>query len=145
MTLKTAAAQVADREEALEAAVRREKDLIRHRHLQAESTRATEAGYHEKIERLRRAQAATQEALDAANARCEQLTQELAALRIAPLFQDAETALIQREENEILRQKINEIGAAVIRATGGSNDAAPGQEQQENELTGNAVPQKATV
>ena len=30
--------------------------------------------------------------------------------------QDVEAALMQREENEILRQKINEIGAAIIRA-----------------------------
>ena len=65
VTLKTAAARIADREEALEAAVK-EKELICHRQLQAETTRATEAGYHEKIERLRSALAASQDALNAA-------------------------------------------------------------------------------
>jgi hypothetical protein len=81
VTLKTAAARVADREEALEAAVKREKDLIRHRMLQAETARAAEGGYLEKIERLRSAHAASQDALDAARKMCAGLTQELAALR----------------------------------------------------------------
>ena len=73
VTLKTAAARVADREEALEAAVKREKELIRHRQLQTETPRATEAGYLEKIERLRSAHAASQEALEAARRTCEGL------------------------------------------------------------------------
>ncbi|MGH6869821.1 MAG: hypothetical protein ACREDA_13320, partial [Methylocella sp.] len=81
VTVKSAAARVADREEALEAAVKREKDLIRHRMLQAETARATEGGYLEKIERLRSAHAASQDALDAARKTCAGLTHELAALR----------------------------------------------------------------
>ena len=125
VTLKTAAARVADREDALEAAVKREKELIRHRQLQAETVRATEAGYHEKIERLRSAQAATLEALDAARRTCDDLKQELAALRAMQSPEEVRVALLLREENEILRQKIHEIGAAIIRAAGGSNEAAP--------------------
>src|SRR5450631_80126 len=125
VTLKTAAARVADREEALEAAVKREKDLIRHRQLQTETARATEAGYLEKIERLRSAHGSSQDALDAARRTCDGLTHELAALRATLPPQDVEAALLQREENELLRQKINEIGAAVIRAAGGSIEAAP--------------------
>jgi hypothetical protein len=128
VTLKTAAARVADREEALETAVKREKDLIRHRQLQTETERATEAGYLEKIERLRSAHASSQ-----------------AALRAALPPQDVEAALMQREDNEILRQKINEIGAAIIRAASDSSDAAP-----QDDFAGEGAPvttntQKATA
>jgi len=54
---------------------------------------------------------------------CNGLTQELAALRDRLSPQDAEAVLLQREENEILRQKIKEIGAAVIRAASSSIEA----------------------
>ena len=91
VTLKTAAARVADREEALEAAGKREKELIRHRQLQTETAHATEAGYHEKIERLRSAHAATQEELDEARRTCEGLTRLLDELWATMPHQDAET------------------------------------------------------
>src|SRR5580704_16226952 len=93
VTLKSAAARVADREEALEAAVKREKDLIRHRKLQVETARAVEASYLEKIERLRSAHAASQDALDTARRTCDGLTRELAALRATLPPQDAHAAL----------------------------------------------------
>lgn len=125
VTLKTAAARVADREEALEAAGKREKELIRHRQLQTETANATEAGYHEKIERLRSAHAATQEELGEARRTCEGLTRLLDGLRATMPHQDAETILRQHEENEILREKINEIGAAIIRAADDALEAAP--------------------
>jgi len=48
-------------------------------------------------------------ALDAAQRTCNGLTQELAALRDRLSPQDAEAVLLQREENEILRQKIKEM------------------------------------
>ncbi|HUB63475.1 MAG TPA: hypothetical protein VL996_03370 [Methylocella sp.] len=150
VTLKTAAARVADREETLEAAVKREKDLIRQRQLQAEAARAMEAGYHEKIERLRSVQAATQDALDAAQKTCEGLTQELEALRSTLPPQDAEVTLMQREENEILRHKIKEIGAAVIRAAGGFIEALPDEDllrenQPDDGLPEDPRSQKATA
>lgn len=126
VTLKTAATRIADREEALEAAAKREKELIRLRTLQAETSRAMEAGHHEKIERLRSVHAETQAALEAASRTCEQLKEELAALRAAAPH-DAETLLLYREENEILRQKIKEIGAAVIRAAGSPGETSPGE------------------
>jgi chromosome segregation ATPase len=141
VTLKTAAARVADREEALEAAVKREKDLIRHRMLQTETARAVEAGYLEKIERLRSAHAASQDALDAARKTCAGLTQELAALDP----QDVDAALMRREENEILRHKINEIGAAIIRAAGVVVEAAPEQGPAKNSLPEDTIPEKATA
>jgi chromosome segregation ATPase len=144
VTLKTAAARVADREEALEAAFKREKDLIRQRQLQAETARATEAGYYEKIERLRSALAASEDALNAALRKCEGL-QELATLRTTLPPQDAEAILMQREENEILRQKIKEIGAAVIRAAGGSIEPAPDEDAVENGLLEEKISQKATA
>jgi chromosome segregation ATPase len=145
ITLKTAAARVADREEALEAAVKREKDLIRHRQLQAETARATEAGYLEKIERLRSAHAASREALDTAHRTCDDLTRELAALRATLPPQDTDAALAQREENEILRRKIHEIGAAIIRAASGSIEAAPEEDVANSGLPENTHTQKATA
>ena len=145
VTLKTAAARVADREEALETAVKREKDLIRHRQLQTETARATEAGYLEKIERLRSAHASSQDALEAARRTSEGLAHELAALRAALPPQDVEAALMQREENEILRQKINEIGAAIIRAASGSSEAAPEEDLAEDGSPVNTDTHKATA
>jgi len=145
VTLKTAAARVADREETLEAAVKREKDLIRHRMLQAETARATEGGYLEKIERLRSAHAASQDALDAARKTCAGLTQELAALRATLPPHDIDAALLRREENEILRRKINEIGAAIIRAAGGVVEAAPEEGPAKRGLPEDTIPEKVTA
>ncbi|MGH6863573.1 MAG: hypothetical protein ACRECN_04770, partial [Methylocella sp.] len=142
VTVKSAAARVADREEALEAAVKREKDLIRHRMLQAETARATEGGYLEKIERLRSAYAASQDALDAARKTCAGFTQELAALRATP--QDVDAARMQREEDEILRRKINEIGAAIIRAAGG-REAAPEEGPAKSGLPEDTIPEKVSA
>ncbi|MGH6820289.1 MAG: hypothetical protein ACREDU_05435 [Methylocella sp.] len=145
VTLNTAAARVADREDALEAAVKREKDLIRHRMLQAETARAAEGGYLEKIERLRSAHAASQDALDAAHKTCAGLTQELAALRAKLPPHDVEAALLQREENEILRHKIKEIGAAIIRAAGVVVEAAPEEGPAKSDLPKDTIPEKATA
>ncbi|MGH6834665.1 MAG: hypothetical protein ACREC9_03755 [Methylocella sp.] len=142
VTLKSAAARVADREEALEAAGKREKELIRHRKLQVETARATESGYLEKIERLRSALAASQDALDAARKTCAGLTQELAALRATP--QDVDAARMQREEDEILRRKINEIGAAIIRAAGGG-EAAPEVGPAKTGFPKDTIPEKVTA
>ncbi|MGH6852500.1 MAG: hypothetical protein ACREDJ_04730, partial [Methylocella sp.] len=140
VTLRSAAARVADREEALEAAGKREKELIRHRMLQVETARAVEAGYLEKIERLRSAHAASQDALEAARRTCGGLARELANLRAALPPQDAEAALMQREENEILRRKINEIGAAIIRAASVSVAAAPEQGPAKGGLPEGTIP-----
>jgi chromosome segregation ATPase len=145
VTLKAAAARVADREEALEAAVKREKDLIRHRMLQAETARAAEGGYLEKIERLRSAHAASQDALDAARKTCAGLTQELAALRATLPPHDVDAALMQREENEILRHKINEIGAAIIRAAGVVVEAAPEEGPAKSSLPKDTIQEKVTA
>lgn len=143
LTLKTAAAKVADREEALEAAGKREKELIRHRKLQAETARAVESGYLEKIERLRNAHADSQNALDAARKTCAGLTQELAALRATLSPQDADAALMLREENEILREKIHEIGAAIIRAA--SVEVAPEEGPSKSGLPKDSIPKKVTA
>jgi chromosome segregation ATPase len=145
VTLKTAVARVVDREEALEAAVKREKDLIRHRMLQVETTRAVESGYLEKIERLRSAHAASQDALDAARGTSDGLSRELARLRATLHPQDVDAALMQREENEILRHKINEIGAAIIRAAGVVVEAAPEQGPAKSGLPEDTIPEKATA
>ena len=145
VTLKTAAARVADREEALEAAIKREKDLIRHRMLQVETTRAVESGFLEKIERLRSANAASQDALDAARKTCAVLTQELAALRATLPPHDVDAALLQREENEILRHKINEIGTAIIRAAGVVVEAAPEERPAKSGLPEDTIPEKVTA
>ncbi len=144
VTLRAAAARVADREEALEASVKREKDLIRHRKLQSEASRAAEAGYLEKIERLRTAQAASQQAFDASRKTCDRLTKEMEELRATLSPQDA-AALMQREENEILRQKISEIGAAIIRAASGADAPMPGQGEAVSPVPEPKFPEKATA
>jgi chromosome segregation ATPase len=145
VTVKAAAARVADREEALEAAVKREKDLIKHRKLQMEMARAAEAGYLEKIERLRSANVDSQEALEAARKTCDRLTEELAALRAAMSPQDAAATLMQREENAILRQKLSEIGTAIIRAAGGPAEAAAEEGPSDAGLPEQSIPEKATA
>ncbi|MCI0600947.1 MAG: hypothetical protein L0Y50_02560 [Beijerinckiaceae bacterium] len=144
VTLKAAAARVADREEALEASVKREKDLIRHRKLQIEAARAAEGGYLEKIERLRSAHAASQEALDTSRKACDRLTQELAELRAALSPEDA-AALMRSEENEILRRKISEIGAVIIRAVGSPIDAVPNDDTAQGGEPTQTIPEKATA
>ena len=134
-----------DREEVLEAAGKREKELIRLRKLQVETARAVESGYLEKVERLRSAHAASQDVLDAARRTCDGLSRELAALRATLPPQDAGAALRQREENEILRHKINEIGAAIIRAASGSVEAAPEEGPAKSGLPEDTIPEKVTA
>lgn len=141
VTVRAAAARLADREQALEASAKREKDLIKHRQLQSEAARTAAAGYLEKIERLRIAYAGSQEALDASRKTCDKLAKELEEARMALLPQHA-AALMQREENEFLRQQISEIGAAVIRAAGGIAEAAPLAEEEVGE---GRNPQPATA
>jgi hypothetical protein len=52
---------------------------------------------------------------------------------------------MQREENEILRHKINEIGAAIIRAAGGSTEAAPEEAPAKSGLPEDTIPEKVTA
>ena len=55
--------------------------------------------------------------------------------------QDVDAALAQREENEILRRKITEIGAAIIRAA----EAAPDEDIAKSGLSEKTLSQKATA
>ncbi|WOJ90643.1 hypothetical protein RZS28_04950 [Methylocapsa polymorpha] len=125
-TLKVTAAKLADREEALKAAEKREMDLQRRSKQQVETTRAVERRHIEKIDRLRAAEAAAHQALADVRANCDSLTLELADLRQADGWRHAASVSPEREENMILRQKIHEIGAAIIRTANGS--AAPALE-----------------
>jgi chromosome segregation ATPase len=142
--IKAAAAKIADREEALRAAEKREKEAIRLRNLQGEAARAAEGGYLEKIERLRNAHGASQEALATMRRTCDRLTKELLALRDAAPMQDAAAANLLREENEVLRQKISEIGTAVIRAAGEPAEAEPADHLEKNAPEGH-IPEKETA
>jgi chromosome segregation ATPase len=144
VAIKAAAAKIADREEALRAAEKREKEAIRLRNLQAEAARAAEGGYLEKIERLRNAHGAAQEALATMRRTCDRLTKELLALRDAAPMQDAAAANLLREENEVLRQKISEIGTAVVRAAGEPNEAEPADRLEKNASEGH-IPEKETA
>jgi hypothetical protein len=56
--------------------------------------------------------------LVAARARADRLSQELGGVRRLSAARDAGPALAVQEENAILRQNINEIGAAIIRMAG---------------------------
>lgn len=132
-TLKVTAAKLADREEALKAAEKREIDLQRRGKQQIETTRAVERRHIEKIDRLRASEAAAREALAAARANCDSLTQEVAGLRLAAAGRDAAPVSTEREENAILRQKIHEIGAAIIRTANASAPPALEDASAENE------------
>src|SRR4029453_11554403 len=110
---------------------------------QMEMARAAEAGYLEKIERLRSANADSQEALGAARKTCDGLTEELAAPAMSP--QDAAATLMQREENAILRQKLSEIGTAIIRAAGGPAEATAEEGPSDAGLPEQSIPEKATA
>ncbi|VTZ48231.1 conserved hypothetical protein [Methylocella tundrae] len=124
-TLKATAAQLADREEALTIAQNREAELLRRRRRQIETSRAVERRLVEKIARLNAADAAARQDLDAARERSDGLAQELAALRRLSSGRETAPASSEREENTILRQNINEIGAAIIRMAGLALDSAP--------------------
>jgi hypothetical protein len=50
---------------------------------------------------------------------------------------------LQREENEILRQKINEIGTAIVRAASGAPGTGP--EGLSEKSVDDNVPEKATA
>ncbi len=126
-TLKVVTAKLADREEALKSAEKRELDLQRRIKQQIETTRAVERRHIEKIDRLRVAEASAREALAALRANYDGLTQELASLRFSGAGRGAAPASPEQEENAVLRQKIYEIGAAIIRVANGS--AAPELEE----------------
>lgn len=89
---------------------------------------------NELIVRLRTAEAASHDALEAARANCDSLTRELAGLRRAIAAREAGLSAIEREENAILRQNINEIGAAIIRMANGGIGLAREQAAPQNEL-----------
>ncbi|MCL2385078.1 MAG: hypothetical protein FWC84_04535 [Alphaproteobacteria bacterium] len=145
ITLKTASTRIAEREEALDAAGKREKEHFRQRQLQAETTHAAEAGYAEKIERLRSGNADLQQALDAARREAEGVREKLAELREADPSKEAQMLLAQHEENEILREKIKEIGAAIVRAVGGSVETDPAEGCTKSNEPEEASPEKATA
>jgi hypothetical protein len=123
-TMKATAARLADREEALKAAERREAELLRRRERQIESSRAAERRLVEKIARISAEEAAARKDLDAERARGESLAQELGALRRLNAGRDPAPLTTEREENAVLRQTVNEIGAAIIRTAGLSREAA---------------------
>lgn len=118
-TLKAAAAKLADRDDALKAAEKREADLQWRRKQQLESTRAVEGRLLEKVDQLREAEAASNAALEAARANYEALKRELAGQRLTPPQGHEASAFAEREEYAVLRQNINEIGASIIRMANG--------------------------
>ena len=124
-TMKATAARLADREEALKAAERREAELLRRRERQIESSRAAERRLVEKIARIGAEEAAARKDLDAERARGESLAQELGALRRLNAGRDQAPLSTEREENAVLRQAVNEIGAAIIRTAALSLENAP--------------------
>ncbi|MEJ0096593.1 MAG: hypothetical protein WDN46_25255 [Methylocella sp.] len=119
-TLKATAMRLADREEALKGAEMREVELLRRRKRLIETSRAIERRMVEKTDRLRAEKAAAQKELDAARTDAESLAREMTGLRRLNAMRDATPLSAEREENAILRQNINEIGAAIIRMAKGS-------------------------
>ena len=108
-----------------------------------ETSRAAERRLVEKIARISAQEAAARKDFDAERARGENLAQELAALRRLNAGRDntgrdaAPRELghltTERDENAVLRQTINEIGAAIIRTAALSLEpAATPQERFES-------------
>jgi hypothetical protein len=131
-TLKATALRLADREESLKAAEKHEAELLRRRRRQIETSRAIERRLVERLERLRAEEAGIRQDLEAARAHAANLTQEIAGLRRP----NAAPAAAEREENAILRQNINEIGAAIIRMAGAAGftlESAAAQQELRNE------------
>ncbi len=116
-TLRATAMRLADREEALKAAEAREAELLRRRKRQIETSRAIER-------QLRDREAAARQDVESARADAESLTREMAGLRRLNAMRDAIPLSTEQEENAILRQNINEIGAAIIRSAGLALEAA---------------------
>jgi chromosome segregation ATPase len=145
-TLKATATRLTDREEALKAAESREVELLRRRERQIETSRAAERRLIEKIARIGAEEAAARRDLDAERARSESLAQELGALRRLNAGREAAPLTTEREENAILRQTINEIGAAIIRTAGLSLEpAAPAHEAFKGAETDARAPASANV
>jgi hypothetical protein len=136
-TLKATAARLADREEAVKTVERREVELLRRRERQIETSRAAERRLVEKIARISAEEAAARKDFDAERGRGESLAQELAALRRLNagrdnLGRDLGYLTTERDENLVLRQTINEIGAAIIRTAALSLEPAAPQERFES-------------
>jgi hypothetical protein len=111
----SSAAQVSEYEAALDAARRRENELQRKRRRGIGAVRAIQRRLKEKAE-----------------------TQRLITAETARPGDQAESAAAENEENAILRQTVNEIGAAIIRmattgmAVPGAEDAAKKTERDDN-------------
>ncbi|MGO9674689.1 MAG: hypothetical protein ACLPSF_11080 [Methylocella sp.] len=145
-TMRATAARLADREEALKAAGSREVELLRRRERQIETSRAAERRLVEKIARIGAGEAAARQDLEAERARSESLAQELGALRRLNGGREPAPLTTEREENAILRQTINEIGAAIIRTAALSLEpAAPPHERFEGGETDARAPARANV
>ncbi|PNG25778.1 hypothetical protein CR492_11730 [Methylocella silvestris] len=144
--LKAAAAQLADRDEALKAAESREAELQRRRKRQVETARAAERRMFEKIARVGAAESTARQQLAAERQRADGLAQELETTRRLSAARDGAPAATEREENAILRQNINEIGAAIIRMAAIAHDSAkaPFDDGAENPGRAHAKPNVVT-
>ncbi len=128
-TLKAVSARLAGREEALSFAQTKEAELLRRRKRQIETTRAMERRLLDRISRIGAEEATRREELEAARRQAAALAQEVTALRRQEPARLAAQEAAEREENALLRQNINEIGAAIIRMAGFALEASPGNER----------------
>ena len=140
-TLRTTAARLADREEALKIAEDREIELQRRRKRNVATSRSIERRLLEKIAGISAESAALRQELDAALARADRLARELGGARRLSGARDSAPALAAQEENAILRQNINEIGAAIIRIAGLALEPATGDQR----FDGDAAAPRANV
>jgi predicted nucleic acid-binding Zn-ribbon protein len=132
-TLRTTAERLADREEALKIAGDREIELQRRRKRNIAASRSIERRLLEKIGQISAEAASLRQDLAAARARADRLAQEgVRRLGAAP-------ALAAQEENAILRQNINEIGAAIIRMAAFALEPAPEDERGNGEAPPRAL------
>ncbi len=111
--LRSLTIKIGVQEAAIEDANRREKKIRAQRDQQAEKAREAELALAEKYDRLRSEFSALEGALDVARRRCEALEADLSAQRSGR----PKTVPITSESDAdvLLRQSVNEVGAAVVR------------------------------
>ena len=116
---------------------RREGELLAKQAELAAKIRDGENRFDEQIQRLRSGNSALQGALDVARRRCDELENEMTSLRRNGAAMPAVVA--DKEEIILLRQSINDIGAAMIKLARATNETAQPTTAAVPEANGNAV------
>jgi chromosome segregation ATPase len=139
--LRSLTIKVGVHEAAIEDANRREKKIRAQRDHQVEKVREAEHALAAKYDHLQSEYAALQGALEAARHRCETLETDLSAQRTARRKNPPTGS--ESEENALLRQEVNEVGAAIVRLAKANAEFEPNgapEKTAKAETSGDDVP-----